>query len=198
MSGIPFSKSVVSVALVSTGFALGACAQAQSPSQPQSQDAMSSSTGTASIAGGALAAKDRRFIEKAARSGMAEVEMGKLAQDKAASNQVKAFARKMAEDQSRANDELKQLAAAKGVALPTDIAAKDRREINKLSKLSGAEFDREYMKSMVSDHQKDLSEFKSESKSSRDNDVKSFAAKTLPTLQQHLDLAQSTKASAKD
>ena len=198
MSGIPFSKSVVSVALVSTGFALGACAQAQSPSQPQSQDAMSSSTGTASIAGGALAAKDRRFIEKAARSGMAEVEMGKLAQDKAASNQVKAFARKMAEDHSKANDELKQLAAAKGVTLPTDIAAKDRREINKLSKLSGAEFDREYMTSMVSDHQKDVSEFKSGSKSALDNDVKSFAAKMLPTLQQHLDLAQSTKASAKD
>jgi putative membrane protein len=198
MSRIPFSKSVVSIALVSTGFALGACAQAQSPSQPQSQDAMSFSTGTASIAGGALAAKDRRFIEKAARSGMAEVEMGKLAQDKAASNQVKAFARKMAEDHSKANDELKQLAAAKGVTLPTDIPAKDRREINKLSKLSGADFDREYMKSMVSDHQKDVSEFKSESKSSRDNDVKNFAAKTLPTLQQHLGLAESTKASAKN
>ena len=129
---------------------------------------------------------------------MAEVEMGKLAQDKAASNQVKAFARKMAEDHSQANDELKQLAAGKGVILPTDIAAKDRREINKLSKLSGAEFDREYMTSMVSDHQKDVSEFKSESKSALDNDVKSFAAKMLPTLQQHLDLAQSTKASAKD
>ena len=129
---------------------------------------------------------------------MAEVEMGKLAQDKAASNQVKAFARKMAEHHPKVNDELKQLAAAKGVTLPTDIAAKDRREINKLSKLSGAEFDREYMTSMVSDHQKDVSEFKSESKSALDNDVKSFAAKMLPTLQQHLDLAQSTKASAKD
>jgi putative membrane protein len=159
---------------------------------------MSSSTGSASIADDALAAKDRRFIEKAARGGMAEVEMGKLAQDKAASDRVKAFARKMAEDQSRANDELKQLAAAKGVTLPTDIAAKDRREINKLSKLSGADFDREYMKSMVSDHQKDLSEFKSESKSSRDNDVKSFAAKTLPTLQQHLDLARSTEAATRN
>ena len=84
------------------------------------------------------------------------------------------------------------------VAAPHGHAAKDRREINKLSKLSGADFDREYMKSMVSDHQKDVSEFKSESKSSRDNDVKSFAAKTLPTLQQHLDLAQSTKAAAAD
>ena len=198
MSRIDFSKSVVSVALVSMGFALGAYAQVQSPSQSHSQDAMSSSTGTASSADGALAAKDRRFIEKAARSGMAEVEMGKLAQDKAASNQVKAFARKMAEDHSKANDELKQLAAAKGVMLPTEIAAKDRREINKHSKLSGAEFDREYMKSMVSDHQKDVSEFKSESKSALDNDVKNFAAKTLPTLQQHFDLAQPTKASARD
>jgi putative membrane protein len=103
----------------------------------------------------------------------------------------------MVDDHSKANDQLKQIATSKGVNLPTELDRSTQRELDKLSKLSGAEFDREYMKHMVSDHKKDVSEFKSEANRAKDPDVKQFAASTLPTLQQHLDLAQWTEKTAR-
>ena len=144
-----------------------------------------------------LARGDRKFIEEAAQGGMAEVELGKLAQQKASIDQVKQFAKRMVDDHQKANDQLKQLASSKGVNVPTDLKAADRREIDKLQKLSGADFDREYMSHMVSDHKKDVKEFESTAKKAKDNDVKNFAATTLPTLQQHLQQAQSAEDAAK-
>jgi putative membrane protein len=88
------------------------------------------------------------------------------------------------------------LATSKGVNLPTDLDHSTKREMDKLSKLSGADFDREYMKTMVSDHKKDVSDFKSEASKAKDPDVKQFAGSTLPTLQEHLQLAQSTQQTA--
>jgi len=146
---------------------------------------------------GSLASGDRKFIEKAAKGGMAEVELGKLAQDKASSDQVKHFAKRMVDDHTKANDELKKLASSKNVTLPTELDRGERREIDKLAKKSGADFDREYMKHMVSDHKNDVSEFKSEAKSAKDADIKNFASSTLPTLEQHLDLAKSTESAVK-
>ena len=143
-------------------------------------------------------AKDSsKFATNAAQGGMAEVELGKLAQQKAASDQVKQFGKKMADDHAKANEELKKIASNKGVNLPTDLSSSDRREYDKLQKKSGADFDREYMKEMVSDHKKDVKDFQSEAKSAKDADIKNFAASTLPTLQQHLDLAQQTENVAK-
>jgi putative membrane protein len=84
------------------------------------------------------------------------------------------------------------------VKLPADLDRGERREIDNLGKKSGADFDREYMKHMVSDHKKDVAEFKSEAKSAKDADVKNFASSTLPTLEQHLDLAKSTEQAAKN
>jgi putative membrane protein len=136
-------------------------------------------------------------MEKAAQGGLAEVQLGKLAADKASAAEVKQFGQRMVDDHSKANDQLKQLATSKGVNLPTDLDRSTQREMDKLSKLSGADFDREYMKHMVSDHKKDVSEFKSESNRAKDADVKQFASATLPTLQQHLDLAQSTEKTAR-
>jgi putative membrane protein len=146
----------------------------------------------------ALASSDRKFIEKAAKGGMAEVELAKLAQEKASSDQVKQFAKRMADDHSKANDQLKSLAASKGVTLPTELDRSDRRALDKLAKKSGADFDREYMEHMVSDHKKDVGDFKSEAKGAKDAELKSFAASTLPTLEQHLDLAKSTEAAVKN
>lgn len=128
---------------------------------------------------------------------MAEVELGKLAQQKAASDQVKQFASKMVDDHSKANDQLKQIASAKGVSIPSDMDRSARREIERLQKLSGAKFDREYMEHMVSDHKKDVKEFRSEAKSAKDSDLKNFASTALPTLEQHLELAKSTHAAVK-
>jgi putative membrane protein len=134
---------------------------------------------------------DHAFVTDAAKGGMAEVELGKLAAEKGSSAQVKQFGQRMVDDHSKANDELKALAAKKNIALPTDIDAKDKELHSRLSKLSGAEFDRVYMQAMLKDHRKDVNEFKKESTSGKDPDVKQFAAKTLPTLEDHLKMAES-------
>ena len=155
------------------------------------------SNATPAATGTHLSMSDRRFLEKAAKGGMAEVELGKLAQQRAASEQVKQFGSRMVEDHGKANDQLKRLAEAKGVTLPTGLDASETRLMHRLQNLSGAEFDRVYMKEMLSDHKKDVSEFKSKANGARDADVKSFAETTLPTLQQHLDLAQSVEAATR-
>jgi putative membrane protein len=136
------------------------------------------------------ATSDQKFVTKAAEGGMAEVELGKLAADKATNPEVKQFAQRMVDDHGKANDELKSIASKKNITLPTDLDAKDKALRDRLSKLSGAAFDRAYMQAMVKDHRTDVNEFRTESKSGRDGDVKAWAAKTLPTLEQHLKLAQ--------
>jgi len=127
---------------------------------------------------------------------MAEVELGQLASQKAQSDQVKQFAQRMVQDHGKANDELKTLAQQKNITLPTDLDAKHKSTRDRLSKLSGAQFDRAYMQDMLADHRKDVSDFRKESQSGKDPDVKAWAAKTLPTLEEHLKLAESASHSA--
>ena len=138
-----------------------------------------------------LNTRDRNFVMEAAMGGMAEVELGKLATQKATSDAVKQFGQKMVDDHSAANSELTQLAAAKGLTLPTELDAKHRADITRLSKLSGAAFDGAYSKAMLDDHVKDVAAFEKESTSGTDPEVKAFATKTLPTLKQHLEMARS-------
>ena len=138
---------------------------------------------------------DHMFVMHAAEGGLAEVDLGKLATEKASSEDVKKFAQRMVDDHGKANDELKTLAGKKSITLPSDVAAKDKATHDKLAKLSGAEFDRAYMRQMLTDHRKDVNEFRRESQSGKDPDVKAFAAKTLPTLEEHLKQAQSTDRS---
>jgi putative membrane protein len=130
-------------------------------------------------------------MKEAAEGGMAEVALGQLAAEKASSSDVKKFGQRMVDDHSKANDELKQLASQKNVDLPQDLSAKDKATKAALEKLSGEQFDKAYMKDMVKDHKKDVSDFRRESKSAQDPDVKKFAAETLPTLEDHLKQAQS-------
>lgn len=138
-----------------------------------------------------LAGGDQTFVTKAAEGGLAEVQLGKLATEKASNPAVKQFGERMVTDHSKANDELKQVASQKGITLPAEPNAKQKSEYDRLSKMSGAEFDKAYMKLMVADHRTDVSEFRHESQSGSDSDVKAFAAKTLPTLETHLQLAES-------
>jgi putative membrane protein len=98
----------------------------------------------------------------------------------------------MATDHGKANDELKALAASKGVTLPADVDKSHKSKMDKLSKLSGADFDRAYMKDMVKDHKKDVGEFRKESKKAKDADLQKWAQSTLPTLEDHLAMAQKT------
>ena len=155
---------------------------------------LSLAIGVAAQTGAAVPASARNFVEKAAAGGAAEVEGGKLAEQRGANEKVKQFGARMVQDHGKANDELKQLAAGKGLQLPGTTDPHHRQEMAKLQKLSGAEFDRAYMDHMVKDHKKDVVEFKSEADSGKDPDIKAFAARTLPTLQEHLKLAEATHA----
>ena len=136
---------------------------------------------------------DQAFMMKAAQGGMAEVQSGNLAKEHAKSQAVKDFGQRMVDDHSKANDELRNLASQKNVTLPTDMDAKDKATYDRLSKLNGAAFDKAYMRDMVSDHRKDIAEFRRESESGKDPDVKAWASKTLPTLEDHLKLAEKTE-----
>lgn len=145
---------------------------------------------SASTAGATAKSADSHFVMDAAAGGMAEVEMGRLAADKATSPDVKEFGQKMVDDHSKANDELKQIASQKGITLPSAMNAREKAKMDKMSKLSGGAFDKAYMADMVEDHKKDVAEFQKEAASGKDPDVKAFASKTLPTLQEHLKMAQ--------
>ena len=103
----------------------------------------------------------------------------------------------MVQDHGKANDELKQLAGAKGVQLPAGPGAEAQAKMKKMQGMSGAAFDKHYMDDMVADHKKDIAAFESEAKSGKDPEVKAFAQKTLPTLKEHLQLAQQAQAAVK-
>lgn len=138
-----------------------------------------------------LNAEDRKFMMTAAMGGMAEVEMARLALERAASDNVKQYAQHMLDDHTRANEELKQIASSKGVALPTTLDAKHMSLMSKLRGMSGAEFDRLYMKEAgVKDHTDMEKLFQREASRGMDADAKSFAAKTLPTVREHLQMAR--------
>jgi putative membrane protein len=98
----------------------------------------------------------------------------------------------MVDDHGKANDELKTLAQNKSITLPTTLDPKHKATVDRLSKLSGDAFDRAYMTEMLKDHRKDVAAFKTESTSGKDADIKAFASKTLPTLEEHLKMAQDT------
>jgi putative membrane protein len=142
------------------------------------------------------ASADQAFVVEAAKGGMAEVELGQLAAEKGSSDQVKKFGQRMVEDHGKANEELKSLAQSKSVTLPAAADAKEKALHDRLSKLSAAEFDKAYMREMLADHRKDVNAFRKESQSGKDPDVKAWAAKTLPTLEEHLKMAEDTNKGA--
>jgi len=129
-----------------------------------------------------LSAKDKTFIHKAAKGGMMEVAMGNLAAQNGQSDDVKSFGKRMVTDHSKANEELKSIAAKKGVKLPS------KEPSGKWSS------DKAYMDMMVKDHEKDLAEFQEEASTGTDPDVKKFAEDTAKVVQEHLDLAKQTQS----
>jgi putative membrane protein len=135
---------------------------------------------------------DETFVMKAASAGMEEVELGKLAVEKASSDEVKKFGQRMVDDHSKAGDELKTLAQNKHITLPGATDPNGKATYDRLSKLSGTSFDRAYMQAMVVGHRQALNDFRMETKMGKDADVKGWAAKTLPTIEEHVKLAQNT------
>lgn len=140
---------------------------------------------------------DKKFVKDAAMGGMTEVELGKLAAQKASRDDVKQFGQKMVDDHTKANDQLKQIASKENIPVPDALDSKHQARIDKLSKLSGAAFDKAYIKDQLKDHQTDVKEFSAEAQSGMDPNVKTFASNTLPTLQEHLEMVKNLNKSEK-
>jgi putative membrane protein len=134
---------------------------------------------------------DREFLTEAASGGQMEVALGRAAIRNASHKRVREFGQRMVTDHRKANAELRQIAAKKDVRLPAEPVDDDHRKtVAELSQLKGADFDRAYMQAMVDDHEDDVEKFRAQAKESKDPDVKSFAAKALPTLEAHLRMAK--------
>jgi putative membrane protein len=141
-------------------------------------------------------ASDKAFVKNAGQGGLTEVEAGKLAQEKGASQDVKDFGAMMVKDHSQNNSDLAALAKTKGIDAPTALDTKHQAIVDKLSKLSGADFDKAYINDMVKGHKKMLTLMKSE-ESSGDADFKAFATKTSDTVQMHLSKAEDIQKTLK-
>lgn len=156
---------------------------------------MSSSKMSSSKGGGKASAADLKFAREAAVGGLAEVQMGMTALQKASNDKVRQFGQKMVDDHSKANDQLKSIAEGKKITLPTELDAKHKKTAEMMAKMSGAGFDRDYITDMVKDHEEDVAEFQKEAMNGSDPDIKNFAAMALPTLQQHLQMAKDISSS---
>lgn len=158
----------------------------------------------AGVAGSAIAlgssstatgSKDARFMRDAAADGLAEVQLGRLALEKASSAQVKELAQRIVDDHTKANDQLMTLAQRKQVTLPTEPMPTQQHEATRLKAMSGAGFDRAYARTMVQDHRKAIKLFGMASQTSTDSEVKQFASETLPVLKTHLQMAEQAAGS---
>ena len=166
------------------------------PAQSVQETSTATATTTGATGGSmsAMTPEDKTFVSEAGMGSMFEVQAGNLALQKAQSAGVKAFAQRMVTDHGNASTELSQLATAKGLALPTELGGEHKSTYEHLDGLSGAEFDKAYMQHMVADHEKDTAAFDKASTSASDADVKAWAGKTLPTLQEHLRMSKEIAA----
>ena len=133
-----------------------------------------------------VATADQNFILAAAQGGMTEVKLGELAAQKGTRAEVIEFGQMMVKDHSVINEELKALATQKGVTLPDSLDEKHQQMVDKMAVLTGSAFDGAYITAMVKDHKMDAKEFKAESATTKDADIKSFVDKSIPVVQQHL------------
>jgi putative membrane protein len=133
---------------------------------------------------------DSGFIEKVARDGQAEVQLGQLAQQKAASSAVKSLAQRLITDHGQANQQLMSIAQRDGVSALMAADKEHSALLSKLQKLNGPEFDRAFMRAQIDDHTKEIQYFKKEEDAVKDPQLKSFIQQTLPVMQQHLQMAQ--------
>jgi putative membrane protein len=141
---------------------------------------------------------DTEFAVNAADGGMLEVQLGQLAATKASSPKVKEFAQKMVDDHSKANDELKSLAAQKNISLPASLSEDKQKKYDDLAGKSGADFDKAYSEFMVKDHKDDIDKFKKCADDAKDADLKAWAAGKVPVLEHHLSMAQAMEEVVKN
>ncbi|HTI60299.1 DUF4142 domain-containing protein [Mucilaginibacter sp.] len=186
--------------VVFAAFAFQACQNKAKDSTESADSAnMTKDTSTNPSATGGIAVdeNDAKFVTTAANDGMAEVAAGKLAQQKAVSKRVKAFADMMVTDHTKAGDELAAIAKTKNITLPAAPDADAQKKAEDMGKMSGKDFDKDYVNAMVDGHEKAVKLFTDASENCKDADLKAFATNTLPTLKMHLDSIKAIKASMK-
>lgn len=169
--------------------------QGRMPSAPKADTSNRSRTTspTAGASGDMLTPDDRQFMMKTAEGGLTEVHLAQLAQQKASSESVKELAKTIEQDHTKANAELKRIAGLRNVDLPTapPTMGPHKKDMDKLEKLSGADFDRAYLRLLAKEHRNGIKSFERQSRNGMDSDLKAFVDGTLPTLQNHLQMAQS-------
>ncbi len=193
-----FLPSLLAAALVIAG-----CSQNRANPRNENGENQSTATGQEAAGGSnngnanALNPEDKGFAQKAATGGQAEVALAELAEQNAQSQQVKDFAKKMIDDHGQANQQLQQIASKKDLDMPTMVPTEAQEEKDKLSKLHGAAFDKEYMRYEVQDHKQDVQDFQKAQNEVSDPDLKQFASQTLPIIEQHLMLAEQMESKEK-
>jgi len=194
MKKLSMMSRMMFATIAAAGLCLGAVAQAAeepaegdtSPSAIKSKKEMTSEKTETK---GSLSAIDTKFVKKTAKGGMREIKMAEMAKEQAKSADVKKVAEKIESDHKDANQELMALAEKKGVALSKNEP--------KIEKMTGTDFDKEYLAMMVNDHEKNIAAFEKEAKDGEDADVKAWAEKTLPTLKEHLKMVQDAQSKMK-
>jgi putative membrane protein len=162
-------------------------------------DAGSTRTTAATEPSSGVSAEDRDFMIAAAKGGLAEVAFGKeiSLSGKNVSPSVKAFGDRMMIDHRKADAELNQLAAKKGVTMPTELDAEAQATLTKLSNLNGPELDKEYAYAMIDDHEKDVKAFRNASQNAKDPELRDWAAKMVPVIESHLAQARDMEMKTK-
>ncbi len=192
MKSVPLNQ--VRIALLSTAAALAPLmlvaqdpmvppASGNLPNQQQQSPAVQDSSGAPGMT--AQMIRDKMFLRKAVAGGLAEVQLGLLAVQKAESPEVKAFGQKMVTDHSALNEDLRPIADTLGVMLPKKISKEDQAEYDKLSGLSGIDFDTEYLTFMVKDHHQDLREFREEVANTSEPLLKDAVTKGAAVIREH-------------
>ena len=187
-----YRRIIVLSALICLGSLGLACENGHSSYGPQTGPVNANKSGTASTP--QLTDTDRTFAIEAATAGKHEVALGRLAAERASNADVKAFANRMVQDHSRAGDELMQINSRLGITVPAEDDAAFKQKVDRLTGLNGAEFDRAYMSEMVAGHTMMQDKVSGFTSSGTNADLKGWASKALPTVREHLKLAQDLAA----
>ena len=194
MKKLSMTSRVMFATIAAVGLCLGAVAQtaeepAEGDTSPSAIKSKKEMTSEKTETKGSLSTTDTKFVKKTAKGGMKEVKMAEMAKKQAKSADVKKVAQKIESDHKDANQELMALAEKKGVALSKNEP--------KIEKMTGTDFEKEYLAMMVKDHKKDIAAFEKRAKDGEDADVKAWAEKTLPTLKEHLKMVQDAQSKMK-
>lgn len=201
---VSFSMKRIFVMLCGAASLLGAAGCSSKPdSVEQAQETNNAKQGITnadttvttakSVGGEQRPAFNSEFMTKAASGGMLEVQLGQQVAQKATTPEAKQFAQQMVTDHTKANAELKALAAQKNITLPTTLGEDQQQVYDEVLAEKGTELDKKYVSAMLTDHQEDIKEYQEAVTQSSDADIKTFAQKNLPVLQMHLGMLQKMK-----